>query len=323
MTNTLSENNDGRSSISVVVPVYNEEKNIAPLYQEIKAVLIKIGKPCEIIFVNDGSTDDTLQELKKLKPAKIINFRKNFGQTAALDAGIKAAAGDIIVTIDGDGQNDPDSIPLLLEKINEGYDVVCGWRWKRKDRPMKKFLSRGANFLRRVLVSDRVQDSGCTLRAFRRYCFDDIDLHGELHRFIPAILSWKGFTISEVKVNHRQRLSGKTKYSWKRVPKGFLDLLGVWFWRKYANRPLHLFGGIGLLFSLSGFLSLAVILTLRLFGVISLAERIFPLLAVFLILMGIQLFVTGILADIAVKNYYKIAKQQPYKIKEIINNSEK
>lgn len=312
------ENNKKHSSISVIVPVYNEAENISPIFKGIKEILSPIGGFLEIIFVNDGSTDNTLEELKKLKPVKIINFRKNFGQTAALDAGIKAAEGEIIITMDGDGQNDPSDIPLLLEKMNEGYDVVCGWRWQRKDKFMKRFLSRSANLLRKILINDNIKDSGCTLRAYHRYCFNDIDLYGEIHRFIPAILHWKGFTISEIKVNHRPRLSGKTKYSWKRLSKGFLDLLGIWFWRRYADRPLHLFGGAGLFFSIFGFLFLGVLLILRLFHFIALSDRIWPLLAVFVILMGVQLFVTGILADIAVKNYFRASRQQPYQIKEII-----
>lgn len=318
MTNLISEESNHPQSISVVIPVCNEENNIKPVYTEMRDVLAKLGVPWEIIFINDGSTDRTLDELRKMEPVKIINFRRNFGQTAALDAGIKEATGEIIVTIDGDGQNDPASIPMLLDKLNEGYDVVCGWRWQRKDKILKKFLSRGANFLRKAIINDHVLDSGCTLRVYRRYCFEDIDLYGESHRFIPAILSWKGFTVTQVKVNHRPRLTGETKYNWKRVPKGFLDLLGIWFWRRYANRPLHLFGSIGLFFSFSGFSIITVIMTLRLFGLISLSGRIWPLLAVFLILMGIQLFVTGILADISIKNYYKSARQQSYQIKEIV-----
>ena len=238
----INGNDKKQIAISAVVPVYNEEKNVARLHQELKEALAEIGGFFEIIFVNDGSTDNTLEELKKLKPVKIINFRKNFGQTAAMDAGIKEARGEIVITMDGDGQNDPRDIPLLLEKINEGYDVVSGWRWQRKDKPMKRFLSRGANFLRKFLVSDNIHDSGCSLKAYRKECFDKVDLYGEMHRFIPAILRWRGFKIGEVKVSHRPRSAGETKYDWKRIPKGFLDMTSVWFWRKYSDRPLHLFG---------------------------------------------------------------------------------
>lgn len=304
--------------LSVIIPAYNEAENVAGLHQSLQEALRNINISSELIFINDGSTDNTLAELKKLKPVKIINFRRNCGQTAALDAGIKEASGEIIITMDADGQNDPEDIPLLLDKLNEGYDVVSGWRWQRKDKLMKKFCSRGANFLRKFLVNDGIHDSGCTLKAYRRECFDRVDLYGEMHRFIPAILRWRGFKIGEVKVNHLPRKKGRTKYNWKRIPNGFLDMLSVWFWRKYSDRPLHLFGSVGLFFGIIGSLILIVLLTLRAFSVVSLTGRIWPLIAVFFILMGIQFFVSGILADITVKNHYKVTKQEPYQIKEII-----
>jgi glycosyltransferase involved in cell wall biosynthesis len=304
--------------LSVVIPVYNEAENVAELYKSLQETLKNLDVSFEVIFVDDGSIDNTPIELKKLKPIKIIIFRKNFGQTAALDAGIKQAKGEIIVTMDGDGQNDPKDIPLLLDKINEGYDVVSGWRWQRKDLLMKKIASRGANFLRKFFTNDGIHDSGCTLKAYRRECFDKVDLYGEMHRFIPAILKWRGFKIGEVKVSHFPRKNGETKYNWKRIPKGFLDMFSVWFWRKYANRPLHLFGGVGLILTITGSVVLATLLVLRLFDLISLYGRIWPLISVFLILTGIQFFVFGILADISIKNNYKVTKQEPYQIKEII-----
>ena len=194
--------------ISVVVPVYNEEGNVALLHKRVSVVLDKLGYLWEIIFINDGSTDGTLVELKKLSPVKIINFRKNFGQTAALDAGIKAATGEVIVTMDGDNQNDPADIPNLLKKLDEGYDVVSGWRWQRKDSRSKKLISRGARFLRRFFINDGIHDSGCTLKAYRKECFDHFDLYGEIHRFIPGMLKWQGFKVTEIKVNHLPRTSG-------------------------------------------------------------------------------------------------------------------
>ena len=314
----VNDNDTKKIKLSVVIPAYNEAENVTTLHQSLQEVLRNLNLSFEVIFINDGSTDNTLAELKKLKPIKIINFRKNFGQTAALDAGIKEASGEIIIAMDADGQNDPKDISLFLDKIDEGYDVVSGWRWQRKDKLMKKFCSRGANFLRKFLVNDGIHDSGCTLKAYRRECFDHVDLYGEMHRFIPAILRWRGFKIGEVKVNHLPRQRGKTKYNWRRVPKGFLDMLSVWFWRKYANRPLHLFGGIGLFLGITGSIILTILLGLRLFGLISLYGRIWPLVAVLLILTGTQFFVFGILADITVKNHYKVTKQEPYQIKEII-----
>ena len=306
--------------ISIIVPVYNEEKNISQLHSEILTVVKSIGKPYEIIFINDGSTDKTLKLLRSLSPIKIINFRKNFGQTAALDAGIKEARGEIIITMDGDLQNDPSDIPNLIHKLNEGYDVISGWRWQRKDLFSKKIISKGANFLRKFFINDNIHDSGCTLKAYRRECFDNIDLYGEMHRFIPAILIWRGFKVTEIKTNHRPRINGITKYTYTRIIKGMVDMIAVWFWRKFSTRPLHIFGGIGLVMSVIGFFIIALLFFLRLFGIASLASSIWPLASFFMALTGIQLLVSGLLADMIIKNYYRTHECQPYNIKEIIEN---
>ncbi len=170
-----------------------------------------------------------MAEARRCHPAKLIVFRKNFGQTAAFDAGIKESSGEVIVTIDGDLQNDPADIPLLLAKIDEGFDVVSGWRFKRQDPWSKKIPSRIANFLRKVLIHDRIHDSGCSLKAYRKECFQDVDLFGEMHRFIPALLQLEGFRIAEVKVSHDPRVHGVTKYNWKRGMKGFVDMVAIWF----------------------------------------------------------------------------------------------
>jgi len=304
--------------LSIVIPVYNEENNVKILHQKIVDVCNRLGKSYEIIFVDDGSQDKTLENLKRLNNLKIICLRKNCGQTAAMDAGFKEAKGSVIITMDGDLQNDPEDIPKLLDKLDEGYDVVSGWRFERKDPFMKRFISRGANFLRKFFVSDGIHDSGCSLKAYRKECFDSMDLYGEMHRFIPAILKWKGFKIAEVKVSHHPRHHGKTKYGWRRIVKGFVDMISVWFWRKYSNRPLHLFGGAGLLLSGLGFVVGVYLFIARLFFGMSLQNRIWPLVSVFMVLAGIQLFVSGILADIAVKNYYSKSKERSYLVKEII-----
>ena len=237
--------------LSIVVPVLDEEGSVLDLYNKIISCARKMEKEFEIIFVNDGSSDRTLEIIKKLKPLKIINFRKNFGQTAAMDAGIKRAQGKYIVTMDGDGQNDPADIPKLIEKLkSDNLDVVSGWRKNRKDSFFKKFFSRRAANLRKILINDGIHDSGCSLKAYKRECFESVDLYGEMHRFIPAILKIKGFKIGEVAVNHNPRITGKTKYNWKRGVKGVLDMFAVWFWKKYSNRPLHFFGGLGILLML-------------------------------------------------------------------------
>lgn len=306
--------------LSVIVPLYNEEGNVRELHSRILAACQKLGQSFEIIFIDDGSDDKTVEICRNLQPLKLIQFRKNYGQTAAFDAGIKEAQGDVIVTLDGDLQNDPQDIKLLLQKMNEGFDVVSGWRFARKDPLMKKISSRLANLLRKVLVEDNIHDSGCSLKAYKRECFKDVDLFGEMHRFMPAILQFDGYRVGEVKVNHFPRIHGKTKYNWKRGVKGVVDMISIWFWRKYSNRPVHLFGGGGMLFSLAGF---AILIWMAVEKVVydkSLSERIWPLIGVFLIMVGIQLFIFGLLADILLKNYYKSRGTMNYSIREISEN---
>ncbi len=307
-----------QKELSVVVPLFNEEGNVKELHKKIKEALEKLGKSYEIIFVDDGSKDKTVEESRGLSPLKLIEFRKNFGQTAAFDAGIKEAQGEIIITMDGDLQNDPADIGLLLEEMKKGYDVISGWRWQRKDTVAKKFFSRTANLLRKILIQDNIHDSGCSLKAYKKECFKDVDLFGEMHRFMPAILELQGYKVGEIKVSHHPRVHGKTKYNWKRGIKGFVDMLSIWFWRKYANRPLHLFGGSGIVSMLLGFIILLWMAIEKLFLGVSLSERIWPLIGVFLFVVGIQLFVFGLLADILIRNYYKGRNQMNYSIKKII-----
>lgn len=306
--------------MSVVVPIYNEGENVEKLHAEIFSAIKRNNLEAEIIFVDDGSSDNTVELASKLKPLRLVVFRRNFGQTAAMDAGIKAAKGEIIITMDGDLQNDPNDIPLLLEKMDEGLDVVSGWRKNRKDPFMKRFLSRGADKLRKILIDDRINDSGCSLKAYKTECFEGIDLYGEMHRFIPAILKIKGFKIGEVVVNHRPRVAGETKYNYTRLVKGLLDLVGVWFWRKYANRPLHLFGGIG---AIMGFIGGALLIWMAVEKIIlgnSIGDRIWPIIGVLFSILGIQFFVSGVIADIAVKTYYTTKKETVYLVKDVIEN---
>ena len=237
---------ENKPHLSVVVPLYNEEGNVEELHRRIVAALASIGKFYEVIFIDDGSTDKTSDIARSLSPLTLITFRRNFGQTAAFDAGFKQAKGEVIITLDGDLQNDPKDIPLLLAKINEGYDVVSGWRHERKDPLSKKIFSRAADLLRKILLDDNIHDSGCSLKAYRRECFDHLDLFGEMHRFIPALLELEGYRVAEVKVSHHPRVYGTTKYNWKRAIKGLTDMIAIWFWRKYASRPVPFFGGTGL-----------------------------------------------------------------------------
>jgi glycosyltransferase involved in cell wall biosynthesis len=307
-------------SLSIVIPVYNEKENIADLHREITAVCTRNQYPFEIIIVDDGSSDGTVEEIKTLTPVRYIRFRKNFGQTAAMDAGIKNAKNDYIITIDGDRQNDPEDIPMMISYLeNNDLDVVVGWRKSRKDGFLKKFVSRGANFLRKLLINDEIHDSGCSLKVYKKECFENVTLYGEMHRFIPALLKIKGFAIGEIVVNHRPRVAGKTKYNWRRTFKGFIDIISVWFWRKYAVRPLHLLGGAGLLSFLlgvlSGFYSLYYYFTTGKVG-----NTAWPIFSAFLLITGITLFFLGLLADILMKSYYESTKDRPYHIKEVIEN---
>jgi len=303
--------------LSVVVPLYNEEGNAGELQKRIATACQKIGREFEIIFVDDGSKDGTVKECLDLSPLKLIQFRRNFGQTAAFDAGIKESRGDIIITMDGDLQNDPNDIPLLLEEMNKGFDIVSGWRFKRKDTFSKRFFSRVANLLRKILINDTIHDSGCALKAYKQECFEDVDLFGEMHRFIPAILELEGYSVGEVKVNHFPRIHGVTKYNWKRAMKGFVDMISIWFWRKYANRSLHLFGGTGIVLSMIGTAILIWMAIEKIFLNVSLSEKIWPLMGALLLMVGIQLFVSGILSDILVKNYYKTRNRMNYNIKKV------
>jgi glycosyltransferase involved in cell wall biosynthesis len=304
--------------ISVVVPMMNEEDNVSPMHQEIKQACEKNNYDYEIIFIDDGSSDKTVENCKDLSPLKLIVLRKNFGQTAAMDAGIKAATGDYFITMDGDLQNDANDFPKLIKKLqDDDLDVVSGWRKDRKDSFLKNFVSRGANLLRKVLVNDGIHDSGCSLKIYKKECFEGVTLYGEMHRFIPAILKIKGYKVGEVVVNHRSRTAGITKYNWKRTLKGFIDMISVWFWNKYSARPLHLLGGLGLIFIL---LSVPCgITTIGLFiAGYGMSETAMPLLTIFLFLGGIQLFISGLLADILLKNYFESKGETNYSISQEI-----
>ncbi len=306
--------------LSVVIPVMNEEGNIVELHREIVKTCTAEQYTFEIIFVDDGSSDRTAELIRSLRPVKLIEFRRNFGQTAAIDAGIKAAQYDYVVTMDGDRQNDPADIPAMLEFIErEQLDVVSGWRRNRKDRFTKHVVSRGANILRKWLINDQIHDSGCSLKVYRRACFKGISLYGEMHRFIPAILKIKGFKIGEMVVHHRARTAGVTKYNWRRTLKGLIDMISVWFWNKYSVRPLHLLGGIGIVAIILGLL--AGIYTLYQFlNSQSMSDSAWPLVTMFLFLGGLQLFISGLLADVLIRSYFESTKDHSYSIARVIDN---
>lgn len=302
---------------SIIVPIHNEAGTIVELHKRLVQVMKELGENFELIFVNDGSTDDTAKLLKTLQPLTTITFRKNFGQTAALDAGIKQAKGDLVITLDGDLQNPPEEIPKLIRYLqDQSLDVVSGWRKDRKDSVMKKIVSRGAHWLRSLFLNDGIHDSGCTLKVYRRSCFQDVDLHGESHRFIPAILKLYGFSVGEVPVDHQPRVAGKTNYSNNRILKGFVDIIGLWFWRNYSHRPLHLFGGLGVGLVVLGGLLLLGLAIMRLVWAYPLSTSIWPLVAVLSIVAGLQLFITGLVAEVLTKTYYREGRT-PYTIKSV------
>ncbi len=308
--------------LSIVIPAHNEEENVLPLYDELSGVLNDITSDHEIVFVDDGSSDNTFQELQALhardKRVKVMKFRKNFGQSAAMSAGFEYASGEVIITMDADLQNDPSSIPALLGELNKGHDAVCGWRRSRKDSFSKRAFSKISNFLRRKVTGESIHDSGCSLRAYRNGCARDLELYGEMHRYIPALLSWKGYRIGEIEVEHRPRLYGTTKYGFKRLMKGFLDLFLVAFWQKYSLRPIHLLGGSGVFLSIAGSVLGLYLIALRIFWGHALADRPLFLLAIMMVIIGVQFVVLGLLADIMIRVYYGQAGRRNYNVEEVI-----
>ncbi|HEX55442.1 MAG: glycosyltransferase [Candidatus Altiarchaeales archaeon] len=300
---------DKSVDISIIIPVLNEENSLVELHSKLRDVMDKLENNYEIIFVDDGSTDKSFDILKEINSkdskVKIIKFRKNFGQSAAMKAGFDHAGGDIIVTMDSDLQNDPRDIPELLRKIREGFDVVSGWRINRKDPITKRIPSKISNFLARHLTGVNIHDFGCTLKAYRKEVLEDIELHGEMHRYIPALVAWKGFKISEVKVNHNPRKYGKTKYNWKRFIKGILDLILITFWQKYSHRPIHIFGGLGIILITLGIFEGIYSIYLKLFYRIDLSDHFLAVASFLSVILGVQFLISGILADICIKNYYR------------------
>jgi glycosyltransferase involved in cell wall biosynthesis len=310
--------------LSIVIPVYNEEENIPKLYEELKEVLEKLGKEYEIIFVDDGSTDRTyqiLQELARKDPhVKVIRFRRNYGQTAAMYAGFQYAQGDVIITMDGDLQNDPKDIPKLLEKIEEGYDIVSGWRKNRKDHFLTRILpSKIANWLISKVTGVHLHDYGCTLKAYRKEVAKNYRLYGDMHRFLPAVAKSFGAKITEIVVNHRPRIYGKSKYGIGRTIRVMLDILLVKFLNDYMNKPLYVFGGLGLFMTFLGFLILAYLAVEKIFFGASIGGRPLLILGVLLFLSGLQLISTGIIAELIIRTYYESKQDVPFRIAEVIN----
>jgi glycosyltransferase involved in cell wall biosynthesis len=314
--------NEKTVQLSLIIPVYNEAENLPDLYREITDSCTALARPYEIIFIDDGSSDGSFSVLKKIRTndshVRIIQLRRNFGQTPAMAAGFDHARGEIIITLDADLQNDPNDFGTLIDKLEEGNDIVSGWRKKRHDTFSRRIPSRIANWLISTFTGVRLHDYGCTLKAFRSDVIKNIQLYGELHRFIPAIASHMGTRLAEVVVNHRPRIRGKSKYTIWRFPKVILDLLTVKFLLTYSTRPLQIFGVFGFICGFLGGLIGLYLSFERLVLLHSIANRPLLLLSILLIVIAIQFFTLGLLAEIMVRAYHESSQKKIYFIREII-----
>jgi glycosyltransferase involved in cell wall biosynthesis len=310
--------------LSVVVPIYNEEDNIPILHGRVTEALSKAKLDYELILVDDGSSDNSYPALKLLAAkdprVKVIRFRRNFGQTAAMAAGFDLASGRVVVPMDGDLQNDPLDIPLLLARIDDGYDVVSGWRKDRKDTFINRRLpSILANSFISYLTGVHLHDYGCTLKAYRRDVLEDVNLYGEMHRFVPALASQVGARVTELPVRHHERLHGQSKYGISRTMRVILDLMTVKFLLSYSTKPIQLFGKWGIYTLFAGVLSGTATIYMKLFEQMSMNRNPLLILTAFLLFMGIQFIVLGLLAELSARTYYEAQGKPIYNIKEKIN----
>ena len=301
--------------VSVLIPLLNEEESLRPLYNEIRKSFNTISSDYEIFFVDDGSTDNSLKVIKDLArvdgKVRYISFRKNYGKSAALQVGFKNVTGDAVITMDADLQDDPEEIPNLLAKLEEGFDLVSGWKKKRFDPFIKKHTSKFFNYITKVSSGIKIHDFNCGLKAYRKDVVKSVDVYGELHRYIPVLAGWKGFSVSEIVVRHHARKYGKTKFGISRFFKGFIDLITVIFTTRYIQRPLHLFGLLGAISFLAGFVINAY-LTYEWIQGIALGNRPLLFLGILLIIVGVQLIALGLLGEIMV---HKSQDERVYGIK--------
>ena len=316
---------ENRMDISLIVPVYNEEQNLPLLFDAICAALEPLARSWEVIFVDDGSRDKSLGVLAGLfrrdpLHVRVIEFRRNFGQTAAIAAGLDHARGDIVILLDADLQNDPADIPMLLAKLDEGYDVVSGWRRKRKDNALMRTLpSALANGLISSVTGVHLHDYGCTLKAYRRDVLEGFHLYGEMHRFIPVFAHSVGARITEVEVNHHPRKFGRAKYGLERTPKVLLDLFTVKFLLDYSSKPIYLFGGAGLALMFLGLADL-LYLFVRRFWDVPAATSPLLLVGVMFAIMGFQSVLMGLIAELLVRTYHESQSKTTYRIRAIIES---
>ncbi len=310
--------------ISIVIPAYNEEDNIPILYEKLKGVLERLGREYEVIFVDDGSVDRTWEVLKEIaekdQRVKLIRFRKNYGQTAAMYAGFQYASGEVVITLDADLQNDPEDIPNLLQKLEEGYDIVSGWRKDRKDPFLsRKVPSMIANWIISKVTGVELHDYGCTLKAYRSGVIKKLELYGDMHRFLPALTKRLGAKITEIPVKHHPRVYGKSKYGIGRTVRVILDIFLVKFLNEYINKPMYIFGTFGFILLSLGLVALFYLVFLKLFLDQDIGRRPLLILSVLFILAGIQFISTGILAELLVRIYYRTKEDKPFVVEEKVN----
>lgn len=312
-------------SVSIVIPVLNEEGSLPTLYDELKAAAAGLsGLVFEFIFVDDGSNDRSVEIVRSIASGdarvKGIVFRRNFGQTAAMSCGIKAATGDIIIPMDADLQNDPADIPKFLEKIREGFSCVSGWRKRRQDGFVLRLLpSWAANWIISKMTGVQLHDYGCSMKAYRRQIIQDVELYGEMHRFIPAYAAWSGAKVTEIVVNHRARRFGISKYGLSRVFKVLLDLIVLKFLTNYFNKPIHFFGAAGFLFLFLGFLSELAAVLFKFFDHKDFVQTPLPVIGAMFTIVGVQLVLFGLLSEVLMRTYYESKGTKPYIVKETIH----
>ncbi len=313
--------------ISIIIPVFNESESIGYLLDEVLNVMISNKLNFEIVVVNDGSNDTTsnvLDELTiKIKELSVITLRTNYGQTAAMAAGFDNSSGDIVITLDGDLQNDPNDIPKLISHINEGYDLICGWRYDRKDKLINRRIpSKFANKLIANVTGLKLHDYGCSLKAFKKEILDDIKLYGELHRFLPVLAKIEGAKIKEIKVNHRSRKYGSSKYGIDRTFRVLMDLLTVWFMTKFLTRPMYGFGFVGIISILASLGMTSYLFIIKILGE-DIGNRPLLMFALILGIAGVQLFSFGLLSELLIRTYHESQNRPIYRIRKIqtkINN---
>lgn len=324
------ENGSGSQdvAISIVVPIFDEEENISALYEGVHSVMEELGKPWEIVFVDDGSQDGSLEILRSIAQAdskvKVVQLRRNFGQTAALAAGFDNISGQLVVTMDGDLQNDPSDIPLLAEKLEEGYDIVSGWRRERRDPFIGKRLpSMLSNKLASWFSGVKLHDYGCTLKVYRREVIDQINLYGELHRYIPAVASVIGIRVAEIEVKHHARKHGSSKYGSGRLIRGVLDLIALKLLINYMTRPMQIFGSLGMMALLAGFASGSATVLMKLFMGFDMTGNPLLYLTMLAIIAGFQFISLGFLGEINIRTYHESQNKPIYVVKTVIGGEPK